>query len=152
MSLSTDIKLRRNKVPKFPDNCIACQQAHPNSVLRIYGYPSNWIPVLIPRAVVDVPVCDSCRQSVIAGRTRRRVVGLFWTLGAATAVFFLFGHLHKYYKIGIGMLFLAPLIIWEMVKPLPISLQVRYESITYEFRNEEYATAFAELNKLARLN
>ena len=151
MSLSTDIKLRRNKVPKFPDNCVACQKAHPECLIRIYGYPLNWFPFLNPRVSVDVPVCTNCRQSVISGRLRRRIIGFFWAVGAATVAFYCLGNLQKNYKLGIAVLLLSPLIVWEMINPLPISLNVRYEAITYEFKNEEYAIAFAELNKFALL-
>jgi hypothetical protein len=70
--------------------------------------------------------------------------------GVCFAAYLLGGSLRGPFKrwlaLGIALLCMLPWFVWETVFPRPIDLTAYAQSVNYEFRDEDYAEEFAELN------
>lgn len=154
MPLSTDIRLPKSQVAKFPDKCVVCGQEHPDATVKVSTRAIGWWTWLfwLPgrKFSVEVPACSWC-----GGRLRRQ--HLFrWLLTVAlifTAIVLIAPNfegitrpLRKWLILGAVIVCLSPWFVLQMVFPPPIDLTAYTDSVEYEFRDPEYAAEFAALN------
>jgi hypothetical protein len=80
---------------------------------------------------------------------RRIVTWGFVALGVGVAAYLLAeyrGPFKRWIAMGIALLCLLPLMVWETIFPPPIDLTAFSDTVDYEFRDTGYATEFASLN------
>lgn len=81
---------------------------------------------------------------------RRRIITWgFAAIGVAVAAYLLAEHhgpFKRWIALGIAMLCLSPLIVWEVLFPPPVDLTAYSNTVDYEFRDADYAAEFASLN------
>jgi hypothetical protein len=154
MALSTDVTLPRSQLPVFPDNCVSCGLPAPGGHIRLTTHSIGWWTWVFwlhgSRFAVNVPACEPCRRAMIRQRWAREVTcWLFVLVGVLVAVYVLGslrGPLKRWLALGIALLCMAPWFAWELFFPRPIDLTAHAKTVDYEFRDEAYAEAFAELN------
>jgi hypothetical protein len=155
MPSSTDIKLPKTVTPIFPDRCVACGVPDPDSRLRVGTNAIGWWTIAFwtfgPRFSVDVPACEGCRQQMIRQRRLRLFVcGIFIVVGFGVALYVLGsfrGPVKRWLAMGIVLACMIPWFVWETFSPRPIDLTAYADSVQYEFRDEDYADEFLELNQ-----
>jgi hypothetical protein len=155
MPLSTDIKLPKTVTPIFPDRCVACGVPDPGSHLRVGTNAIGWSTLAFwtfgARFSVNVPACEECHQRMIRQRWLRRFVcGIFMVVGFGVAVSALGsfrGPVKRWLAMGIVLACMIPWFVWETFSPRPIDLTAYADSVQYEFRDEDYADEFLELNQ-----
>jgi hypothetical protein len=155
MPLSTDISLPRSHTPIFPDRCVACGFPQPDHFIRVGTNTIGWwtIALWIPgtRYSVEIPACESCRRRMSRQRwVRMAVCGIFVVVGVAVAAYLLGslrGPLKRWLALGIALLCMVPWFAWELVFPRPVDLTAYSSTVTFEFRDEDYADDFASLNE-----
>jgi hypothetical protein len=155
MALSIDVTLPRSQTPVFPDRCVACGFPFPEGFIRVGTNSIGWWTILLwthgTRFSVEVPACETCRRKMIRQRWGRLTVGgIFVAVGVGVAVYVLGSSLRKPFRrwvgLGVALLCMLPWFVWELVFPRPIDLTAFAHSVNYEFRDEDYAEEFAELN------
>ncbi len=155
MALSTDITLPRTQTPVFPDRCVACGVPCPETFIRVGTHSIGWWTILFwthgARFSVNVPTCEPCRGKMIRQRwVRLAVEAIFVAVGVSVAVYVLGGSLRgplkRWLALLIVLLCMLPWFVWELVFPRPIDLTAYAHSVNFEFRDEDYAEEFAELN------
>lgn len=160
MPMSSDVTLPRSKAVHFPDNCIRCGKEHPGETLaysaRESNFFSNWFLWWWPgkKVTVHVPVCSDCTAPLKRARTRREVINWIAVIAAVAICVPVIGHLNggkisgsmKWVVMAAVILLLAPLFIYQALHPPVFDFTVYSEKIEYEFADENFATAFAQLN------
>lgn len=154
MPMSTDVNLPKSQIPVFPDRCVACGQTQPGDSIRVCTHAIGWWTGALwafgSRFCVDVPACYSCRIEMRRQKWSRRIITWgFAAIGVAVAVYLLaeyHGPFKRWLTLGIALLCLLPLIVWETLFPPPLDLTAYSNTVDYEFRDAEYATEFAALN------
>ena len=150
---SYDIKLPKNKNPKFPARCIVCGNSHPDGEVKATSRAVGlWTIFFMFGKVfsVQVPVCELCRSSYLKQKWIRTL--LQWALViAASAVVISFvkdigGPFKKYIIAAFVLILLIPYILWETFVPRFFDMTVYTDTVTYEFKDKAYADEFASLN------
>jgi hypothetical protein len=59
------------------------------------------------------------------------------------------GPLRKWIAVGIALLCMTPLLLWQLFFPPPLDLTATSSTVEYEFRDRDYAAEFARLNQPA---
>jgi hypothetical protein len=157
MAVSTDVNLPRSHTPVFPDRCVACGARSPGATYRAGTNAIGWRTLAFwsfgERVTVEVPACEACR-----GRMRRqRWVQLVVNAAFVVAGVVIAGSLLKWYKgplkqwlmLGIALICLLPVVLWETFFPRPIDMTAFSHSVDYEFRDPAYAEEFASMNQHA---
>ena len=160
MPLSTDVKLRRDYVPKFPDRCIACSQDAPGHLLRVSTHTIGLMTLVTlhwgSRFSAKVPVCRSCARAWrLQAWLRRVVTWTFAIVGVAVAFRVLSsyrGVFRRWIATGIAVACCLPLILWQTFFSPLVDLTAFAETVDYEFRDRDYADEFAALNEEAVLS
>lgn len=159
MPFSTDINLPKTYKAKFPDKCVVCGRPSPDSTVRLITGAIGWWSWLLwhfgkPFTVV-APACRKCAWRLHA----RRFASLAMTVALCVVAVELFGPMvsasvshgwRKWVMMGLALVCLAPLILYETVFPHPFNITAYGESVDYEFRDPARAREFAELNRDAR--
>ena len=105
------------------------------------------------RSSVDVPACGGCRVRVRRRRRARFAIEIVLIAAAVVLAFKLLGEvrgpLRKWALMGAALLLLLPFGIAGLFFPPPFDMTATSRTITYEFRDEEYAHEFALLNDAA---
>jgi hypothetical protein len=155
MPLATDVNLPKDHIPIFPDRCVCCGRERPGGVFRIGTQAIGWWTLLShfgPRFTAEVPACGACRVRMRRQRWLRFLISAaFVVAGVSIAMSLLkwyHGPFKKWLAMGITLIFLTPLILWETLFPPPVDLTAYAETVDYEFRDAEYAADFAELNQV----
>jgi hypothetical protein len=155
MALATEVKLPRSHRARFPDRCVVCGAASPNSTMRLKTRISSWwswLPWYCGESVaVSVPACDHCRRHL---RVQQFLdILLLFVIGGG-AVWLAWPYVgglrhrrQKYVLFGIALAATMPLLIWRAFHPYPIALSANTKGLTYEFRDKGAACEFAELNQ-----
>jgi len=158
MPISTDVNLPKSQLPFFPDRCVACGADAPDASYRVGTNAIGWWTLAFwsfgRRFRVDVPACDSCRDRMCrAWWLRLAVNAVVVAIGVGLALYLLRwyqGPFKRWFALGIALICLLPVILWEVFFPRPIDLTAYADTVDYEFRDPEYAEEFAELNLPSR--
>ncbi len=156
MPLSTDINLPKGHRPVFPNRCIACGSPDPGSVYRVSTHAIGWWTVVFmswgKRFAVDAPACEACRRRLRRQWWMRLAVNVAFIAAGILAAFYVLHGVQGGWKrpvmVGIVIVSLLPLCLWELLTPRPIDLTAYSETVDYEFRDPAYAAEFAALNRL----
>ena len=77
---SYEVELPRDVEPRYPDHCVRCCKAKPESRVRLYTHAIGWWSALMkfgPSVSAEFPVCRACKPRVLAqaiGRVVRNVL------------------------------------------------------------------------------
>ena len=160
MPLLYIVNIPKNREPVFPDVCIVCQRNTPQVKVRLASHSLGWWLLFTLKfgamADVRVPACVECSKLLDRDRMARWLA----TAGIAIVGIFLLVRLlggnptprQIALGMGLGLLCLTPLIVWEWKTPLPIELTSYLDSVDYIFRNDDYAQQFARLNGVETLD
>ena len=153
MPLSIDVTLPASQRPVFPRRCLRCGGPKPEPMRFATTSIGWWVALLIPfgrKIRVRVPVCRSCWPSVLRQRWFRRLgFWLFAVFGIFAALYLRGGaasFFESYVAVGIVGGCMIPWFIWTVVSPPVFDMTARAKTIEYEFRNADYAEAFAQAN------
>lgn len=156
MPLSTDVNLPRDHKAIFPNRCVHCGEDNEGKTIRLWTHTIGWwtwVLFAFGRGFkVDVPACAGC-----AWRIRLyRMGGLAIAMGITLIFLFfiwpqfreVFGRGYRnYVAMGMILICLTPYFVWEIVFPPAIDITAYSKNVDYEFRDEDYAYEFAELNE-----
>jgi hypothetical protein len=155
MPLGTDVNLPKSHPPVFPDRCVACGAEHPGATYRAGTNAIGWWTLAFwsfgQRLTVEVPACEPCR-----GRMRRQrwvqlavnAAGAVAGVGLAMSLLRWYqGPLKRWLVLGIALVCLLPVILWETFFPRPFEMTAFSDTVDYEFRDSGYAKEFAALNE-----
>jgi hypothetical protein len=155
MSVSTDINLPKGHLPVFPDRCVACGADHPLGVYRTSTNAIGWWTLAFwsfgRRFTVEVPACEPCRNRMRRQRwVQFTVDAIVIVIGVSAAMSLLqsyHGPFKKWLILGIALLCLLPVVLWETFFPRPFDMTAFTDTVDYEFRDAAYAQEFALLNE-----
>ena len=155
MPLSTDVKLPRDHAARFPTKCVECGEDPATSTVRLWTHTLGWWSWVLAAfgsgVTVTAPACVECGWRIRI----QRIGGVLVTAIIALAFLFLIWPyvedlvarpIRKWVALGLCLICLAPYIAWEIFFPPSFEITAYAKSIDYEFRDEEYAMEFAELN------
>ena len=155
MPLSTDISLPRSHTPIFPDRCVACGFPQPDHFIRVGTNTIGWwtIALWIPgtrysRLSSGLRKLSAADEPAAVGQNGW--FRIFVVVGVAVAAYLLGslrGPLKRWLALGIALLCMVPWFAWELVYPRPVDLTAYSSTVTFEFRDEDYADDFASLNQ-----
>ena len=154
MGMSTDVTLPRSQIARFPDRCVRCIAADPGHSLEFAERSIGWWTLVFwmkgSRVRVEVPCCAPCRVRLKRQRRLRQVAAWLRVILAVFVAFQLIGFgdgpLRKWLVMGVALLLLTPLFLWEVFRPPPFDLTPYSKRVEYEFKDLAYAMEFAELN------
>lgn len=99
---------------------------------------------------MEVPACELCRRPLRRQWWLCRLLDVaVIAIGLAAAGSLLQGYkgpLKRWLVIGIVLVFLMPLALWETFFPPPFDITVCSDTVDYEFRDPDCAVEFAALN------
>lgn len=160
MPLSTDISMPIDRTPRWPARCIRCGTPAPESIFFFRASRVGWDQILTlgwavgSRPPVEVPACEDCAH--LLRRARRARVSVGWLvllpLGLATLWSLRhFGYLpagpfRRWASAGILLATFLPAIVLDAIFPPVIDATAQGRTITYEFRDCDFALEFRELN------
>lgn len=155
MPRAHSVILPRDRTPLFPDQCPFSGQRHPGAQVRIISrdgfardkFLRGWFST-------KVPCVPSHRWRVHLQRlwifVRTAIVGLG---SMAFAAVFLFsgmkGAAQGLWSLGFAVVCICLLVWWEQTHPPAFTIYVRGDAVHYDFRDQQYAQAFAALNGAA---
>lgn len=160
MPMSSDVTLPRSQAVEFPDNCIRCGKERPGETLSYSARESNlltsWFLWWWPgeKVTVEVPACAACQSPLKWGRRWRTFITVAIIFGAVFACMPILDSLKLTTSPGLRKLLamvtilvvLTPFWVYLVRNPLTFDLTVGSSTIDYEFADENFATAFAQLN------
>jgi hypothetical protein len=155
MPLSTDINLPKNHVPRFPDECVLCRCASPDSSVRMVTGSIGWWSWLLwtfgKPHILQAPACRRCKWLIHLQRFFSLFVMLFFVWIAFWVIWPHFEDhvskgLRKFAMMGLGVLCVAPQVIFEMFHPRQFDITAFADSVDYEFRDLGAAIEFANAN------
>lgn len=140
----------------FPDYCIGCGVAHPETTITFGTNQTGWWTYILwtfgRRFKVQVPACARCRRSLTIRIWIHRLV----LVGAAIVGVYFAGYLFSEWKRGhlkklaMGGVAIAVVVPAEIAVcywlPLPLDLTYDDGTVTYEFKSRFYAIEFARAN------
>lgn len=161
MPLSTDIPLPRDTDPHFPNECVRCGVARPNSVYRVRATRAGLVGLLMPWQiwlfwlnwgvrVVEAPACADCASRLKSSYWRREAFEWFLIIALAVPVIWLItSHNVPFRKpvayaaiIVLGL----PWFVWRALHPPAFHATTMGDKIDYEFLDSELADKFAMMN------
>jgi hypothetical protein len=156
---STDVKLPVAVMAQFPSSCVVCGAEHPNSKITLSdnaaGMLSSWFFhsfLWSAKVKVEAPACRHCASSYRWVRLAYNM-GTFVSIavGVAAAIWLIPATWSRLFKkaafFAIAIVCLIPYGIWVVFNPLPFHIYADETSVSYQFKNHEYAKAFAILNE-----
>lgn len=154
MPLSTDVKLPRDYQPQFAEECIRCSGETFRNSMKFSTRNIGWHNLLwfLPgsKASVVVPACEGCAFRMRVQKWGSAFMTLFLI---AACIVFVFPHMEaiarpwrRWAMIGVGLLCISPVIVWEIFWPPTFDITSTKKSISYEFKNRNQAFDFAERN------
>jgi hypothetical protein len=150
------VNLPKPRPAVFPARCIRCGATEPECSWRVCTRAIGWWTILFqssgPRFCAEVPACRLCRGRLRRGATARMIlewvlifagVGLAtWALGWQPAGW------GKWAIIGLGLLAVLPLLVWDQIFPPLLDLTAYSNTVDFDFRNALYAEEFRKLNQV----
>lgn len=152
--LPSIVTLPKSRSPVFPDMCISCGASSPGALYRASTHAVGWWTWLLwsfgKKYQAEVPACAPCRDRMVRQRWLQLGVNVvFIVAGVWTAGWLLAGYqgpFKAWLMMGIALVCLLPLFVWETIFPKPFDMTATAEKVDYEFRDRDYATRFAALN------
>lgn len=154
MALSYDVRLPKARPPIFPDRCVACGREEPGAFIKVTTHAIGWwtVAFLHPGRSfsTSAPACPPCKRRLRRQRWTRIAVLALWAVPAVMFAAHLVGSyggpFRKWIGVGVGLLFLLPILLWEALHAPAIDLTAYSDEVDYEFADPAYAEEFAELN------
>jgi len=155
MAMSTDVNLPKHHKAQFPDQCVVCKAESPDSKVRLITGTTGWWSWLLwmfgKPFSVQAPACRRCSWQLHFQRfgslllTLALIYVAFWHVWPLLKIE-VARPLQKWIMLGIALVCLLPQIFYEVVFPHPFSITAFSNSVDDEFRDEELAIEFANLN------
>lgn len=152
---ATTVTLPRKHEAEFPEECVRCERDAEGKVMRFW--PSAWGWFLWAASfgrgiVVRAPMCAECAWLVMINRWWRYLISLVFILIAIFVVWPLVERFFapKWDRLGFLLAFIIaylPWAIWQVIFPPALEVSLEGPNIDYDFRSEEYAQRFLELNE-----
>jgi hypothetical protein len=155
MPLSTDISLPKSVTARFPDRCIVCGRAAPESTVKITTRSIGWWTWAFhwpgEQFSVHVPSCVACGWRLQI----RRWGGTFVMIAILGTVAIWLGPwiydvapkpVRRWLTLGALLVSLIPYFVWELLVPPPIELTAYSRTVDYEFKDRQYAGEFIMCN------
>src|SRR5207302_1659757 len=113
-----------------PDRWVACGQLQPGATIKVCTNAIGWWTIAFwmfgPRFCVDVPACVSCHERMIRQKWFSRLLTWgFAAIGVVAAGSLLAayrGPFKRWLAMGIALVCMLPLILWETFFPPVIDL------------------------------
>lgn len=153
--LSTDVKLKKDHAPLWPERCVVCGLDAPNHTVALGTFQVTWLSTLTMsfgkrETVGSVPACASCETRLVWERRGRFLLSGFFIVAAVWLLPKVFGlpkgKLMKLAIAGYGFVGLIPGTLLTVFFPPPLDITSHSDSVWYEFRDERYAAEFAARN------
>lgn len=153
--LSTDVKLKNDHAPLWPERCVVCGLDAPNHTVALGTFQVTWLSTLTMsfgkrETVGSVPACASCETRLVWERRGRFLLSGFFIVAAVWLLPKIFGlpkgKLMKLAIAGYGFVGLIPGTLLTVFFPPPLDITSHSDSVWYEFRDERYAAEFAARN------
>jgi hypothetical protein len=153
MPFATIVRLPREVVPVFPDQCCACGSQRPGEQFRARTRPFRLRDVFQPWATllggwvhVEVPACPPCRSRMAWEPLRRVMLGL---CGFALSLWLV----HPWWRDGMQLLDISLfLVVVTTMSAVPALLVLKFWPPAFDFTiqggDSEYEFASAEYAKL----
>ena len=154
MPLSSNVRLPLTQRAVFPDRCVRCGNLGPDDTIHVCTNAIGWWTIVLwifgRRYCVEVPVCYPCGRQMRREKWRERILSWGWAVIGVAIALALFGAYEGPFKIwlifGVAMLCMTPFFLWETLFPPSIDLTAFSATMDYQFRDNEYANEFADLN------
>lgn len=154
----TTVTLDRSQPPRFPRRCLVCGEDPDSHLDLLQNSQSVWLILLFPPLYllgwsrVRVPVCRGCQAQFLFQRWGRWVVCILLIIVALAFVGPWFrswspGIARRLVTLLVVVLLLTPYWLFEVFCPAIFSTQASYRQVGYDFADEDYAQAFALLNR-----
>lgn len=152
--MSFDVRLLKNHNALFPNRCIGCgfdAELTKRFSVRTMGWLTPLAGPIGSPFRVDVPICDSCRWQVNSQRIFRWATVIVIVAMVVWIAMPLLANVDRQLRylliLGIGFVCLTPLMLWESLFPPIFDLMPYKKTVTYQFRNRQYAHEFSQLNQ-----
>lgn len=159
MPLSTEVNLPRNHVAQYPNRCVVCGKHKPDSFVRIITSTMGWWLILLwwwwgwfKPFKTRVPACKRCvwrfhfrRFGSLAAVLLIAVIVMLYVWPHWQTIAPRFGK--KYVAVGVIILFIVPVVLFDVFLPPRMDVSVFSTNVDYEFADAEYARDFAAMNK-----
>jgi hypothetical protein len=150
MPLASTVIVPNGKTPLFSECCVVCGQPCLGHTTVLHGGFHGWMGVrrwlLLQTPSVTVPAHPWC-GSILKRRLLLHRVGLFFLSTAMIAVC-LYLKLSLPFCLGAVILVTAPILIWEVLRPMEFDFVGTRQGMKFEFRDASYAHEFAKLNQV----
>ena len=150
MGEASIVILPRSVVPKFPDRCILCGRPHPvtttfttRDVSRGRSFFAGWYSL-------DLPACRRCGWRLLLSQVYHGLAII--SLGVLAVGTFIMVRNRASTSVALLSVGLVDLVgIWFLVRwsfrhPAPFAVELRDESVSFEFRDPAQAREFAAAN------
>lgn len=159
MVTSTDVNLPRAHPAVYPKRCVRCGGDHQGHNIRLWTHTIGWWTVVFwmfgQGFTTRPPACRKCALPIRIHRIGGTVLGLMVAVLFMIFVWpqlddFVARSLRKWVALGLVMVCFSPYLLWESIFPPAIDITAFKDSVDYEFRDEDFAHEFAELNRHAK--
>lgn len=154
------VTLPADRRPELPTECVACGAPDPDAAITVADRAFTWSSVVVAWAYWSgrkekrsFPACTGCRRTdrlVAIGRVML-FVGL--VVGALTVVrpwvqsFELGRASSRLLTLALCAVAIAPALLWPMLFPRAVTLDVSKQTVDYQFARKEYAALFLALDR-----
>ena len=161
--MTFDVKLPMQQAPRYPNRCVACARANPDTnanvvvmvSVRSQSISSELVGSLVfgssngshnRHIKLNPPACSSCCSSI--NRTGLLAVVCQYVFPLLGVAAFFLGLVYGYSTLGIAGLIAGVLwpAIWSVVRPPALSVTAYGDELVYEFRSATVGNEFRELN------
>ncbi|MBI5549487.1 MAG: hypothetical protein HY901_36840 [Deltaproteobacteria bacterium] len=154
MAMCHSVTRRKATSCVFPDRCVVCGREHPGNAVRVSSKATGWYTIVFWMAgskfTVDVPACQVCGRAFLRQRRLRMVATWAATLVGVLLALRVLRHYEgsgkSWLAMGLALLAISPWFLWQMFSAPAFDLTVGDKKVDYEFRDQVYASEFAELN------
>ncbi len=143
------VTLPRDQGPVFPKNCVVCLQPSPGASVEVRERSG-----LLQRGAsllpVTVPACAACGERLTKDSQTQELLRYVIPIAAIVlsgAVYLRFPDLGRAGGLITFTAVVVPFMLWWYLEPWPIEMRNAGSMFArYQFRNRDYAKAFAEAN------
>lgn len=163
MPRASVIRLPIDQHIAWPDCCCACLAPRPGDTLELAVRRVSLLDFVMPwfalrRRVVRlaVPMCASCRPSILLWKRGRGALILVVVAGAAIAAHEwapvdAFGRQWRpFVVVAMAAIALSPVLVWHYLRPPAFDATLGRDHMTFAFANARYAELFRSVNPAPR--